>query len=94
MTSQRGTNKNIIRHLVQDQLQGHYQGQVPDLLIKRKSGPDVLNRRFVGTNVILRPVQNHSQDLVQDQGHIELRKGQRKQKEDHISILILIQTLR
>ena len=67
----------ILRH----RLQG--QSQIPDLLIKRKSRPDVLNQRSISTNVIYRLVPNHSQDLVQGQGHTEQRQGQRKQKEDY-----------
>ena len=59
------------------QSQGHHQGQIPDLLIKR---PDMLNQRSISTNVIHRLVQNHSQDLVQGQGHTEQRQGQRKLK--------------
>ena len=71
--------------------QGHHQGQILDLFIKRKSRPDVLHQR-----VSHRLVQKHSQDLVQGQGHTEQRQGQRKQK-DHIfihHIQTLIQILR
>ena len=88
---------NIVCHESQDHLQGHHQGQIPELFIKRKSRPDVLNQRFISTNVMHCLVQNHSQDLVQGQGHTEQRQGQRKQKEDHIVIhyiQTLIQTLR
>ena len=44
------------------------------------------NQRSISTSVSHRLVQNHSQDLVQGQGHKEQRQGQRKQKEDHIVI--------
>ena len=54
----------------------------------------MLNQRFISTNIIHRLGQNHSQDLVQGQSHTEQRQGQRKQKEDYGSIIILhIQTL-
>ena len=46
----------------------------------------MLNQRSISTSVSHRLVQNHSQDLVQGQGHKEQRQGQRKQKEDHIVI--------
>ena len=52
----------------------------------------MLNQRSISTTVI-HLVQNHSQDLVQGQGHTEQRQGQRKQKEDHI-VNHYIQTLR
>ena len=57
----------------------------------------MLNQKSISTNVIHSLVQNHSQDLVQGQGHIEQRQDQRKQKEDHIvihHIQTLIQTFR
>ena len=85
------------RKIVCHQGQGHHQDQMLDLLIKRKSRPDVLNQRSVSTNIIHRLVQTHSQDLVQGQGHTEQRQGQRKLKEDLIvihHIQTLIQTLR
>ena len=63
--------------MVCHQGQGHHQGQILDLLIKRESRPDMLNQRSISTNVIHRLVQNHSQDLVQGQGHTEQRQGQR-----------------
>ena len=75
----------ILRH----RLQG--QGQIPDLLIKRKSRPDVLNQRSISTNVIYRLVPNHSQDLVQGQGHTEQRQGQKNKKK--ITVIHNIQTL-
>ena len=96
MINQDRKNMNIVCHQSQDHLQGHHQGQIPDLLIKRKSRPDVLNQKSISTNVIHRLVQNHSQDLVQSQGHTEQRQSQIKQK-DHIiihHIQTLIQTLR
>ena len=86
--NQEWTNIKIVCH----QGQGHHQGQMLDLLIKRKSGPDVLNQRSISKNVIYCLVQNHSQDLVQGQGHTEQRQGQGQQKEDHI-IIHHIQTL-
>ena len=52
----------------------------------------MLNQRSISTKVIHRLVQNHSQDLVQGQGHTEQRQGQRKQKGDHI-VIHHIQTL-
>ena len=91
--NQEWTNISIVCHQSQD----HLQGQIPDILIKRKSRPDVLNQRSISINVIHRLVQNHSQDLVQGQGHAEQRQGQRKQKEDltvNHHIQTLIQTLR
>ena len=57
----------------------------------------MLNQRSISTSVSHRLVQNHSQDLVQVQGHAEQRQGQRKLKEDHMvihHIQTLIQTLR
>ena len=56
-----------------------------------------MNQRSISTSVSHRLVQNHSQGLVQGQGHAEQRQGQRKLKEDHIIIQnsqTLIPTLR
>ena len=95
--NQEGTNINIICHQSQDHLQGHHQGQILDLIIKRESRPGVLNQRSISTNIIHRLVQNHSHDFVQGQCHTEQRQGQRKQKENQIvihHIQTLIQTLR
>ena len=52
----------------------------------------MLNQRSISISVFHRLVQNHSQYLVQGQGHTKQRQGQRQQKEDHI-IIHHIQTL-